>query len=434
MINNYRNSHPVGVGKGEVHPKLELPIYGLPKRMQEYINELTRMYQCPREFVTVAVLSAISTVAGNRVSISDGIYTNSLSLWWVNIARSGSNKTQPVKKVMKALAQIDEDIYRDYLEKMREWERREKSKDEEPMAKPRYRTLMVGDMTEESRHAILNDNPNGVIGYYPEIKGFFEDLERYNKNGSIARVLRLWDNDTIKVTRKTEDKPIVIDRPFMNILGDLQPDLIDETFGNKAFMTSGLPQRFLFCVPDKVDFPERSNYTLPHMVESYLPSCLRALYNNCYPGTAQPIISTDIIRLSTDAETLYECYYNKLQHMKEDTRRDYVASVYSKAQIQVLRLAGIIHVAKALEPSEGFDFATVSDETMRYAIDCMEYFLESAKRVEEKLLGKRVVFTESDKQALIGFTAHFPVNNISQFAHSIGKDRGYVSRLLNQRN
>lgn len=429
MNQNTNSPQYIGIGGGEVHHKQELPIYGLPKYLQQYINELTRMYQCPREFVTVAVLSAISTIVGNRVTISDGVYKNSLSLWWVNIARSGSNKTQPVKNVISAIADMDKEIYEQYLNDMYHWE---VSKGEDG-PKPRYRTLLVGDMTEESRHTILNDNPNGVLGYYPEIKGFFDDLDRYNKSGSVARVLRLWDNDTIKVTRKTEDKPIVIERPFMNILGDLQPDLLKDTFGNKLFMSNGLPQRFLFCYPEHVDFPERSNYTLPAMVESYLPERLRALYNNINPSDGTPLLWTDTIKLSTEADTLYNNYYNTMQRYKDDASNDYMASLYSKEQIQVLRLAGIIQVANALEPGEGFDLSVVSEDTMRYAIECMDYFENSAMRVYEAIMNKHKTLPPlCDKQVLGLFTKRFKINNLNQFAHSIAVDRSYIARIINE--
>ena len=66
------------MGKSRLHEEVELPIDGLPRNAQDYINEVARVYQCPREFVTVAVFCAFATTIGKRVKVSDGKYTNPL--------------------------------------------------------------------------------------------------------------------------------------------------------------------------------------------------------------------------------------------------------------------------------------------------------------------------------------------------------------------
>ena len=80
-------------GKFSLHREVELPIDGLPQRVQLYIKEVVRVFQCPIEFPIVAVLAAFATAIGKRVRVTDGKYSNQLMLWFVNIAISGSNKT-----------------------------------------------------------------------------------------------------------------------------------------------------------------------------------------------------------------------------------------------------------------------------------------------------------------------------------------------------
>ncbi len=355
---------------------MELPIHGLPQVIQELITEVTSSYNCPQEFVTVALFSAISSATGSRVSIYDGKYTNSLSLWWVNVARSGSNKTQPVKTMLQPIGNIDNALHEEYKKLLYKWEQ----EDDGSGRRPPYRTIVVGDMTEESRHTILNNNPHGVLGYYPEIKGFFDDLERYNKSGAVSRVLRLWDNDDIKVTRKSEPDPMVIKRPFMNILGDLQPALLKETFGSKTFMSSGLNQRFMFCYPDTVEFPKHCDDAPSGMTLSKWNDAVRRLFNDPGPDGHHSIITEDVITLDRASRSVYREFYNSLQRMKA-TADDYVASIYSKAQIQVLRLAGIIHMIHAIESPKDFYFPVVTVEKMDYAVQCMKYFINSALKV-----------------------------------------------------
>ena len=69
-------------GKFRLHEDVELPIDGLPQFLQEYINEIVRVYHCPREFPTVAVFSVIASAIGKRVKVTDHKYTNPLMLWF----------------------------------------------------------------------------------------------------------------------------------------------------------------------------------------------------------------------------------------------------------------------------------------------------------------------------------------------------------------
>ncbi|MCQ2288653.1 MAG: DUF3987 domain-containing protein [Muribaculaceae bacterium] len=404
-----------------------LPIDGLPESMQNIIKSYEGLYRCPREFLVASLFSVVSTIVGNRVHVTDGIYTNSLSLWWVNIAPSGSNKTMPVKSMIKPLVNIDKILYANYRQKLCEWKQ-----GSENGPRPHYMTLLVGDMTEESRHTILKDNPNGVLGYYPEIKGFFDDLDRYNKSGAISRVLRLWDNDPIKVTRKGDPDPLVIDRPFMNILGDLQPTLLKETFGSKTFMHSGLTQRFLFCYPENVDFPQRDREVLQGALSDTLEAWIKYLYNNHYDD-GRAIISNDTINFSIESCKAYDEYYNKLQHLKASAPDDYSASVYSKAQIQVMRLAGIVHIIKALCYTD-FDFDVVYDDCVKYAIRCMDYFVACAFKVYDQIKDDGALAAAkgmTDAELLRQFAKRFDVTNGSQLARLVGKSQPYVCRVLN---
>lgn len=81
----------------------ELPIYGLPVSIQNYINAVCNIYHCPRAFVTTAVLATASTAIGKKVVVNEGIYKNLLVLWFVSVARSGSNKSYPMKLVTQPL-------------------------------------------------------------------------------------------------------------------------------------------------------------------------------------------------------------------------------------------------------------------------------------------------------------------------------------------
>ena len=101
--------------------KTELPIDGLPPSIQKYINSVCEIYHCPSEFVTVSVLATASTAVGKKIKINEGKYQNSIVLWFVLVARSGSNKSYPMKLVTRPLRKIDAELYNVYSEMHDKW-------------------------------------------------------------------------------------------------------------------------------------------------------------------------------------------------------------------------------------------------------------------------------------------------------------------------
>lgn len=422
------NSNPNN-GKLRLHDEVELPIDGLPLFVQEYINEVERVYKCPREFQTVAVFSAIATVVGKRLKVTDKKYINPLMLWFVNVAISGSNKTQPVKEVLKPLREINHKNHLDFDEKYNKW-KAGKRRDEDEM--PSFNQLLVGDCTEEARIKILKSSFSGVLGYYPEIKGFFDDMERYNKGGYVDKLLRLFDGDDIILNRKGENRPIVIRDVFMNILGDIQPGLLKATFGSQQFMENGLNQRFLFTMPHIETFPQRSKEAMDSFMVDNWFNVINKLYE--YDFTDCKLVS-----FSPECDSLYNDYFNSLQekkaHVKATTEDGYLLSVYSKLQIQAQRLAGIIHVTRLIQSPNtlNYNYYQVTAEEMEYTIRCMDYFEKSAITVYERIcdiVPQGRDSSRSQAQIIRDFNKDVPIKNRTAFAEAIGKDPSYITRVL----
>lgn len=414
-------------GKLSLHENVELPIDGMPEFVQQYIKEIVRVYHCPIEFPTVAVFSVIATAIGKRVKLTDRKYTNPLMLWFVNVAISGSNKTQPVKEVLRPLREINRENYQVYEVEYAAW-RVDKERDE--ANPPTFNQLLIGDCTEEARIKILQNCSHGVLGHYPEIKGYFDDMERYNKGGFVDKLLRMFDGDDVFVNRKGEYKPIVISDVFMNILGDLQPGLLSATFGSPQFMENGLNQRFLFTMPKIVEFPDREIESMNHDLVECWCDVVKQIYK-------MDLTDWGIISLSPESDALYTEYFNQLQRKKDEVSKTtgdgYLLSVYSKLQIQAQRLAGIVHLMGLINSPNSYNYRQVSAEDMEYTIRCMDYFEKSAIAVYEHLGGNvqggnPQSMTQAEIIRLVG--EKVGIQNQAAFSLGIGKDPAYVSRVL----
>ena len=437
--------------------KTELPIDGLPPSIQRYINSVCEIYHCPREFVTASVLATVSTAVGKKIKINEGKYQNSIVLWFVLVARSGSNKSYPMKLVTRPLRKIDAELYKVYSEMHDKWTKLDpkKRRGEEP----RCPAVVIDDCTDERRSEILFTNTTGktnyedevdmgpyhtmrgAIGIYPEFKGMLDSKNQYQQGGTtaISKLLRLFDCEDIKVDRRSGFTMLVRD-PFFNIIGDLQTGMLKATFGNELFMTNGLNQRFLFCIAQDIEYPNRSKERLPREIEWQWEKTVRLLYEGIYHdgfGNHTTLFrsSDGIVSLSDGADKLYEKYFNSLQKKKELSQTDYEASIYSKLQIQVLRYAGIVHALEVAE-EKGYreDYNILHEETMEYAIRCMDYFEKMALLVYSKISdnaeGKQSQ-SMSNSDVLRLFMQRFPEASQNQIALAIKRTPAYISQVKN---
>lgn len=439
-------------GRMSLSGNSELPIDGLPESVRGYIEAVCDIYHCPREFVTAAVLATASTAVGKKIKINEGKYKNSLVLWFVLVARSGSNKSYPMKLVTRPLRKIDEELYADYNVKYEAWKvipNKERDENE-----PRCPSIVLDDCTDERRSEILyiNSSPDsngssdakrGAIGIYPELKGMFDSKNQYQNGGTagISKLLRLFDCEDIKVDRRNGFTMLIKD-PFCNILGDLQTGMLRPTFGSDLFMTNGLNQRFLFCVVEDIDYPKRSHARLSGEIAARWHQTVRMLYDGIYHdsmgGHHTLFRTTDgEVTLSEGADRLYEEYFNALQKKKSEAEGDYEASIYSKLQIQVLRFAGIVHALEvAEEKGQRSDYYSLHESTMEYAIRCMDYFEKMAFLVYRKLVDPPEVKTVSNMtnaEFIPEFFRRYPKVSQNAFAQLTGVSAAYVSKVMKKK-
>ena len=444
-------------GPVSLNNTVELPIDGLPPSIQRYIEAVYDVYHCPKEFITTAVLATAATAVGKKIRIVDDKYENNLVLWFVSVARSGSNKTYPMRLVTRPLRDIDVRLHNEYLKEYNEYKSvPQKDRIGDP---PKCPCLAIDDCTDERRSEILSingeaeknadgytdkrDAQRGLLGIYPELKGMFDSKNQYQNGGTagISKLLRLFDCDDIKVDRKS-GPTMLIRNPFFNILGDLQTGMLRSTFGSELFMTNGLNQRFLFCIAENIEYPKRSRERLPNDIYWGWHNTVNMLYENIYhsPDGQHHFTlfrSTDgTVTLSEGANRLYDDYYNALQLKKEKSQSDYESAIYSKLQIQVIRFAGIVHALQvAEEKGQRQDYSSLNESAMEYAIRCMSYFEAMAFKVYDKICDQPAPkpTVETSAEFICKFFERYPKVTQNQFANLVGVSPAYISKILKNR-
>ena len=403
-----------------LHHAPELPIWGLPRFFQDYCENVTETYQCPREFVVGAMFSVISTAVGNRVLISTPKYKKkNMSLWIATVAPSGSNKSEPVEEVMRPLIKIDDCLVDEY-------------KGDDEQLPTRKAVLLGKDVTPEARTEAMANNPQGMCQYADEVSTIFLNQNRYNQNAGVIDLLDVYDGRRLRSDRKSKDNSFLIKKPFLNILGNIQPEYIKDIFGEKRYIASGFNARWIFLFPEEVSFEPLNDAVCDQHLSEQWDWAINAL---------QTIVEGQELNVEGDAYDIYWHYHAELQRKKE--RGDsYERSIYAKLQIQVLRLAGVVHNMNVLANARFsgdtmlYDDLHVTPEEMRYAIDCMEYFEHTAKKVMDIVKAGASVMDGSNlnkKQLIKLMFKRFTIPNKQAFADAISVSRPYVSGIINEK-
>lgn len=398
---------------------LSLPIDGLSQATQEIIRGYSDGYQCNRDFITATVFITVSATIGKKVCVYDGRYKNYLPFFTCLVAPSGSNKTTPMREVLRPLINRNSLNYDTFQKEMKKYTSSVKEGNEDE-PKPVFRQLIISDSTPESRIKALSENPN-VLLVSDEISTMLYNINRYNKSGEIPQLISIWSVDDIVCNRKTET-PVLIKEPYLSIIGGTQPDILADIFGSDYFMNSGFNQRWLFVYPDSVPPSMYSENKVPEEMSEAWERYINELLDFDFENSG-----FNVLYIRDEAKRLYIEYYNRLQS-KKAVAGGYMAAVYAKLQIIIERWAGVTHIL-----GNNWDSTYILPEEMEYSIRCMEYFERCAEKVYMKLTEnkKQAETKQLTKEQLIAmcYNSCNPKSKQS-FADAIGVSRQMVSRAV----
>lgn len=401
-----------------------LSMDALSEQVQEYIQAVVSVYQCPQDMVIASAFAVAGAAVGTRLTIEDGKYRNYPCLWVCIVAPSGTNKSTPMRLLLQPLKDVDARAYKEFRKDLKLW----KAAGDDKADRPIFRQHIISDCTPEARTQILMFNPHGVILSMDELRTFIDNFCRYNKSGELTQLLSINDHDTLTVNRKGDD-PVLINSPYMAMLGSIQPSILADTFGNTLMMGSGFNQRWLFVYPNATPLPMYSEETLQETIANNWGVGIKNLLMHDFS------VDGGKMYLRGEAKQVYVDFYNKLQSLKTDAD-DYMSSVYSKMQIYAIRWAGITHIlGKNSLLENGRFIPDITPEEMDYSCRCMEYFIWCAEKVYSKLMeGRRNTRTEQlNKEQLIAMCYNSCAPKSKQaFADAIGVSRPFVSRAVNK--
>ena len=399
------------------------PIRGLPEFLQSYIQDYTQAYSIPLEFIAASIIHAIGGAIGKGAYTLER-YKNYPALWMILVAPSGIGKSDPMTAAYTPIQENDTESYTKWEVAVQEWQKKcqqqTKKQKQEPPPKPIYKQRLIADVTSEALFQTLHDNPDGLVLFRDELKGWFNELSRYTGTASLQHYLSLFDGRPVMINRKTSD-PTHIPEPFLAILGSVQPPVLMEWLRDKSVRDNGFAPRVLFVWPDNMKKAlSREDGVPDETKQKYAEFIQQIVYRT-------PEKTLGKIPITEDARAVLRAFEERTVNLQNGTEIDHLKAVYSKMMIHVNRLAIAIAVAwHILEylPLE------INGRVAKYAVQLAEYFIATGEKVYRLIAEGDNGQGLSNADLLKLLSKRYTIKSQTKLAEALGTTQQAISKLL----
>jgi hypothetical protein len=378
----------------------EFPTSALPKPVARLVEESAASIGCPPDAVGLSALVALGSAIGNsRVIRPKKGWTESAAIYGAVIADSGEKKTAAIAATTDVVQNLENALNRGHEKRLDEFAREEREYEVErkeaakqglpappPPRRPTAERVHVNDTTIEALIPILKENPRGVMLERDELVGWVKAMDQYKAGGKGAERqywLSAWSNRPVSVDRKSQSGPISVLRPFVSVVGSIQPSVLPELAENRE---DGMLERFLFAYPESLN---------ALWTEDEVSDAAKATYRDLYErlrglGMEADDLGDPIekpVTFSAKAKRLYVATYNDHRlEMSLPGFPPYLRSPFSKLEAYFLRITLILAACRfALD---GGAAERVEAEDVLRAVALTDYFKEQARRVFGALGGQ----------------------------------------------
>jgi hypothetical protein len=379
-------------------PAPMFPDAALPKPVKRLVREAAKAIGCPPDAIGLAALVNLGAAIGNsRVIQPKRGWTEGASIYGAAIAESGEKKTAAIAAATDVTQKLENRLNRQYEQKLeqyaaeqREYEARRKDAAKEgraapaPPPKPTAERVAVNDTTIEALIPILKENPRGVLQERDELVGWVKAMDQYKAGGRGADRqfwLSAWSNRPVSVDRKGQDAPISVLRPFVGVVGSIQPDVLPELAQARE---DGMLERFLLAFPETVNSLWTEDEISDVARVDYTDLCERL--RNLSMDTDELGDPVEIpVSFSEGAKEIYINAYNEHRiEMGSPTFPPHLRSPWAKLEGYFLRLILIMAACRFVEEEEP---ERIEETDILRAVLLIDYFKAQARRVFGALRG-----------------------------------------------
>ena len=362
--------------KASTLSKPPFPLEVFPNFIQHVITELNHTNYFPIDFMGLGVLVATATAIGNSRQIKlKNNWHEIPSLFAVLVGDSSSKKTPSFKDfALQPILKKQGAAKEEYKSALFEWEERKKAAEEnkedfkEPP--PIMKEYYVSDMTFECLVPIHINNPRSILAYKDELVSWFRTFNQYRKGADQQGWLSIYSGSPLKVNRRSEKEPLILERPSISVIGGIQTGLLCELAGENRDK-DGFMFRLLYAFADPIEKEEWNDNEIDMGLIKEYECVIEHIYKIPYADESDCVI----LSFSDAAKALWVKFFNKIkvEESKAKKKNDEVKlSMLGKLIQQTARLALILEMLfYGCNESGGHE---ISEKAMKGAIALANYF------------------------------------------------------------
>lgn len=418
----------------EISNSNEFPVDALPAPVREIVFATNEALNFPIDFISASLLHAASTAIGNT-HLSKWKWKESCCLYMAIVGNPGTIKTHNLSFANAPIVERDRKYYSEYEQENERYKienaayAKDKKNLDAPPKKPELKKHVVSDCTIEALAKVLLNNPRGICSHNDELAGWVADMNKYSGgNGDIQKWLSIWSSQPIVVDRSSAPS-IRIERPFVNVIGTIQPAVIDELAkDNKS--RNGFLDRILFVKPKGL---RRQGWNTNELDRSIVSSWFLIMAKLLDLDFAKDQDGKDIpncLWFTKDAqETLLKWQQSNINEDSEFSSeiRD---SISAKVEIYVLRFSLIIQLLKYACGEAVKD--RIEKSSVESAIQIARYFKATALEITDYINSKSPIDRLPDNKQTIyrQLTKDFATTHIKAANESLTEGNKLSERAL----
>jgi hypothetical protein len=345
-------------------PAAPFPLDVLPGPIAAFVRAIAEALPCPLDFPGAMVLVVLAMAIRRKVGIEikPGWVEYPL-LWIAVVARSGDRKSPALEKATEPIRAKQKELLAKFQKALEAF--RKKKTEIEPILEQ----ILTTDTTIEALKDILAGNPLGIIFAADELAGWVRALCQYKGGRGDDRQhwLTIWCGGQIISNRKSSPLPIVINNPYVSIVGGIQPDALPDLIEDGR--EDGLAARFLVAYPEPPAPAAWNENSVTGEAE----------YRRIFEALWALPIARKPIPMASPAKQVWIDWVNR---HRVETPPDNLRPTWAKAEGHCARLALVLclshHVCNETTANE------IDEASMRGAVKLIDYFKAHAIRVYSK--------------------------------------------------
>ncbi len=319
------------------------------------------------------MIFAASAAIGNSVllQIKEGS-VHRANIFLILVGNPNCNKSGALSLALQPIQKKDEKEFKAFQAKIASYDK------EEGGQKPVLKKHLLSDTTPEALAATHMNNLRGVAIYRDEAAGWFKSFNQYSKGAEQEMWLQIWSGKPIDVTRKTS-APIYIRRPFISVVGTIQPSVIEEiTKDNRA--SNGFFDRLLFTWPDGLEKPLWQDKEMPEGLLKQYADGITQLLELSFNKEGKP----NYLKPERAAkDLLFEFFNEKNKGLCDNNDNELLQGLHGKFDLHTLRLALLLQMLWFAFEDSPLDKLQLS--TAERAIELAEYFRAQSLKVFDRI-------------------------------------------------